>query len=265
MKKTTYVVLILFLLTAICLNAQSSNNLKKDNPLKGLRKAGPEDLDPSKPIMLDPLRMPMYYENMSKVNPEQFMSSMMSGEYVPEPFIDKKGNIKVFILRKASETEKKQIMAMQNGMMEPPMESQSDKSGKVAPSFFVKDINGNNFSLETLKGKIIVINFWFIECKPCVLEIPELNKIVEKFKGKEVVFLGFANNDQLKLQKFLDNNSFSYNIVADSKIVAESYDVMGYPTHIVIDKDSLIRYNATGLGPSSISNLEKMIEKLLYQ
>jgi len=55
-------------------------------------------------------------------------------------------------------------------------------------------MNEKTYSLSSLKGKIFVINFWFLECKPCVIEIPELNKIVEKHKSEEVLFLAFAMN-----------------------------------------------------------------------
>ena len=54
--------------------------------------------------------------------------------------------------------------------------------------FAAVDMNGNSYSLGILKGKVVVINFWFVECKPCVIEMPELNEIVEKYKSEEVVF-----------------------------------------------------------------------------
>jgi thiol-disulfide isomerase/thioredoxin len=87
-------------------------------------------------------------------------------------------------------------------------QNSSDLIGKEAFPFSATDISGNNYSLDELKGKVIVINFWFVECKPCVMEMPELNKLVEKHKNKEVVFLGFANNDKPKIEKFLKTKSF---------------------------------------------------------
>jgi len=270
MKKTILLALLALIFVAVNANAQKNNSKKttktaqKDNPLKGLKKAGPEDMDPNKPVMLDPFSTPIYYENLNRLKPEEFMSAMMSGDYVPEPHIDKKGDIKVIVLRKASEEEKKQMLEMRQEMMDPgQMDTQSDKLGKQAASFSVSDMNANVFSLEALKGKVIVLNFWFIECKPCVMEMPELNKLVEKYKGKDVVFIGFATSEKAKLQKFLSNNKFSYNIIPDSKAVAENYDVKAFPTHIVIDKESVIRHFTVGLGPATVSDLEKVIDAYL--
>jgi len=67
-------------------------------------------------------------------------------------------------------------------------QSQQDQVGSDAPDFSAVDMNGNSYSLGILKGKVVVINFWFVECKPCVIEMPELNEIVEKYKSEEVVF-----------------------------------------------------------------------------
>ncbi len=270
MKKIILLAVLALIFAAANANAQKNSSKKtsktaqKENPLKGLKKAGPEDMDPNKPIMLDPFNTPMYFENLSRLKSEEFMTAMMSGDFVPEPYLDKKGDIKVFVLRKASEEEKKQMLEMRQGMMKTePMDGQSDKLGKQAVEFSVSDIKGKTFSLDELKGKVIVLNFWFIECKPCVMEMPELNKLVEKFKGKEIVFIGFASSDKAKLQKFLSSNKFLYNIIPDSQTVAENYDVRMFPTHIVIDRESLIRYYTVGLGPNIMNDLEKIIEELL--
>ena len=122
------------------------------------------------------------------------MELLMKGTHIPEPYINDKKELKLFVLRPASKEEQEQMKAMQ-GQMTP----KSDLIGKKADPFSVTDINGNTISLESLKGKIVVINFWFVECKPCIMEIPELNKIVDLYKDKEVVFLGFATNEQSKI------------------------------------------------------------------
>jgi len=264
MKKIIWVTVLVLIFIAGNVNAQkkssnkTSKEAQKENPLKGLKKAGPNDINPDKPIMLDPMVTPMYYENLAKVKPEEFMKAMMSGDYVPEPYLNTKGDIKVIILRKASEEEKRQMLEMQQNEMEP---QKNDLLGQEAAKFSVIDIYGKAFSLEELKGKVIVLNFWFVECKPCVSEIPELNKLVEKYKGKEVVFIGFASNDKEKLMKFLNSNSFTYNIIPNTPEISDNYGVKGFPTHVIIDKDSIIRHHS--LGPTTMSNLEKSIEKLL--
>src|SRR6185437_10738112 len=60
--------------------------------------------------------------------------------------------------------------------------------GAPLPDFSFKDINGNAISLQKLKGKPIVINFWFTACVPCIEEMPALNELKDKFKNSDVVF-----------------------------------------------------------------------------
>ena len=230
---------------------------KNTDPLKGLKKAGPDDIDPDKPLMLDGVTIPVYSENLSLIQGSEFMKTMMSGDYIPEPFIDSNKEVKAFVLRKATEEEKKQMFTMQNDMQTP-----KELVGEKALPFVVTDISGNSYSLEKLKGKVIVLNFWFIECKPCIMEIPELNGLVDKYKNKNVVFLGFANNDKLKIENFLKTKPYKYNIIPDSRNIAQVYGVNAFPTHLIIDKNSIISYFVSGLGGTTIEDMDKIIESL---
>ena len=66
--------------------------------------------------------------------------------------------------------------------------------GKEVPFFSFTDINGNKFSSDSLKGKTVVLNFWATWCKPCIKEIPFLNKIADEFSKKRIVFISFCLN-----------------------------------------------------------------------
>jgi len=64
--------------------------------------------------------------------------------------------------------------------------------GKPAPAFSLKDKDGKTFSLETLKGKVIVLNFWATWCPPCRVEIPAFNNAYEKYVAKGVEIVGVS-------------------------------------------------------------------------
>ena len=230
----------------------------KPEIFNGLKKAEEGDLDPSQPMMLNPSETPMYKEDYSLVEESEFMSLMMSGDYIPEPYIDRNKVVRVFVLRKATELEKKQMKKVENQMANP-----SNLVGKKAFNFNVTDIFGNKYSLKELSEKVIVMNFWFVECKPCVAEIPELNKLVEKYSRKDVVFIGFATNNKQGVENFLKKQKFNYHIVPSAKSVADLYEVISFPTHIIIDKNSTISYNVIGLTPTTIEDLDRTIESLL--
>ena len=229
------------------------------NVLKGLKKVSKEEMESGRDIFINPAETPFYREDFTLVKEMDFMRMMMSGNYILEPYQDSLKVIKAFMMRVATEEEKSRMPKM----IGPPTEEQrSILMDQKAFTFSVEDINGNTYTLESLKGKVIVMNFWFIECKPCIMEMPELNDLTEKFKNKDVVFLGFATNNKSKIEAFLKSKTFNYQIIPSSTQVAESYQVRAFPTHVIIDKQSIIRYHTVGLGPNTIQELEENIKKL---
>ncbi len=265
--KTIFCILLLSAFSHLSLSqgtntSQENSNGKVIQALKDLKKAEPGDIDPGKPIMLDPTSIPMYNEDLVLLQGFDFMQAMMSGDFIPEPYIDSTKTIKAFVLRKATMLEKERIQKMQPNMQNTTAEGKA-LIGKGAKPFSATDITGSAYSLEMLKGKVIVMNFWFVECKPCVMEIPELNTLVERYKSKDVVFLGFATNDKPSLENFLTRKPFLYHLIADSREIAHQYDVDAFPTHVIIDRESNIAFYSTGLGPTTLTDLEKTIESLL--
>lgn len=228
--------------------------------LKGLKKATPEDLDPNVQIVINPMQTPVYTDDFKLIKTEDFLQIMSSGEYIPEPYINENKIIKVFVLRKATDTEKIQVKAHKTIF-----KSQKNKMvGQEAPAFSLKDIYGKELSLRELTDKIIVINFWFIECRSCILQMSELNNLVDKYKDKDVVFLGFSVSDKTEINYFLNTHIFKYNIVADCKNLLMTYNVNTFPTNIVIDKNAKITYfESGGSADTSIRNLDKAIEYLI--
>jgi thiol-disulfide isomerase/thioredoxin len=90
-----------------------------------------------------------------------------------------------------------------------PIDILKELQGCDAPDFNVRTIEGEEISFKSLRNNVIVINFWFIGCKPCVEEMPRLNDIVDLYKDKNVVFLSFARDieDDIR-KKFLPKRTF---------------------------------------------------------
>ena len=108
-----------------------------------------------------------------------------------------------------------------------------------------------------------MINFWFLECKPCIIEIPELNEIVEKYKSEEVVFLSFAMNEKPKIESFLKKHAFDCTILPDSGAVIGDYKIKSYPALIILDQNSKITFSTRGLSNSTASEIDEAIEGLI--
>lgn len=110
-----------------------------------------------------------------------------------------------------------------------------------APDFQVKDLDGKIWSLKELRGKTIILNFWFISCAPCIKEIPELNKLVGEYKNKEVIFLGLTYNTSQHVQNFLKKSAFNFTQLPNSGEISKKYNVFYFPTSFVIDKNGIIK------------------------
>lgn len=136
-------------------------------------------------------------------------------------------------------------------------------TNQTIPAFQFTDIKGNTLSSRDLRGKVLVLNFWSITCGPCIKEIPQLNELVDTFKGKEVVFIApaFYSPKDYLLEKFLPKHPFSYNVVEITN--PDDYNVFEYPTHIVTDANHKIIYKSATGNPGTINELINTIRDAL--
>ena len=118
--------------------------------------------------------------------------------------------------------------------------------GKPAKDFELNDIDGKSYSLSALKGKIVVLNFWFVACGGCVMEMPELNKLQQQFADKNVVFLALGLDDATKTKAFLKTHDFHYTLLTNAKAVHADYNVTMCPISMVIDKSGILRFVQVG-------------------
>src|SRR6476620_3589448 len=126
----------------------------------------------------------------------------------------------------------------------------SGYSQQVQPVFAAADIDGNPIDLAALRGKIVVVNLWFVGCPNCMDEIGPLNQLVDEYKDKkDVVFLGLAASPKPVLEKFLERNPFKYTVVPNSQMIILTKfgtpDKNGeinvpFPMHYVIDRSGKI-------------------------
>ena len=137
------------------------------------------------------------------------------------------------------------------------------ETGTPAEDFEVEDLDGNVISLESLKGKVVVLNFWFIGCAPCIKEIPGLNELVASYDESEVVFIAFSLDQAESLNEFLAEHTFDYQIVPEANVQSSSYKVQGYPTHVIIDKQGMLRNTLVGGSADRHKQIKPLIERLL--
>jgi thiol-disulfide isomerase/thioredoxin len=72
--------------------------------------------------------------------------------------------------------------------------------------------DGQTIGQSSTWGKTVVYNFWFTSCKPCVAEVPVLNRLAAAYRSDSVAFIGITFDDKEKIEKFLATHSFDFTI-----------------------------------------------------
>ena len=144
----------------------------------------------------------------------------------------------------------------------PPPVSDKLKPEEAAPVFVKNDLNEKLVNLSEFEGSVVVINFWFTGCKPCVMEIPELNKVVNIYKNKNVKFVAITFDANDVVAKFLKKHPFEYQIIPAAHDIIQSYGVSVFPTHVIIGKDGNIARSIIG-GMNIMEELSNTIDELL--
>ena len=110
------------------------------------------------------------------------------------------------------------------------------------PEFEFTDIDGEKFNNELVQGKTTLIKTWFIKCKACVAEFPELNELVEKYQDRDdILFISLALDSKADLETFLAKEEFKYKVVSDqTELIQEKLKLQQYPTHVLINENGRI-------------------------
>lgn len=138
----------------------------------------------------------------------------------------------------ATTTESKQADAK----AEDSKQAESDKEDKKFPEFSAKTVSGEDISSDVFKeSKLTVVNVWVSWCGPCVQEIPELQKLYESMKDKDVNVIGLAQDagtDLDAVKEIIDKNKVTYqNIVPEGATEDFVMSIMAFPTTFFVDSD----------------------------
>ena len=134
--------------------------------------------------------------------------------------------------------------------------------GKEAPAFTLKDIDGKEFSLSSLKGKYVVLDFWGSWCGWCIKGFPEMKKAYEKHKAK-VEFVGIDCNDtEEKWKEAVADNQLPWIHVRNEgdPDVSTMYAIQGYPTKIIVDPEGKINKVVVGEDPEFYTYLDDLLK-----
>ena len=134
-----------------------------------------------------------------------------------------------------------------------------------ALDFELPTLSGDTITLQDLKGKIVILDFWASWCAACIASFPAFQEVVTKhMSDPNIVFL-FINLDskegeiRSEISDFLIERKYDFEVLLDGKgMVAQSYAISSLPTKIVIDQNGMINFRNTGVKKSK----EEMIDEL---
>lgn len=142
--------------------------------------------------------------------------------------------------------------------------------GKALPAFSLKDIQGKTYNNTSVKGKVLVINFWSTTCGPCLKEMPLLSELVSKYAGKDILFVAPAPESVRQVQPVLSRRKFTYTVLPQGQAFFSALGIEGYPYHFIVSRTGIIEDIYTGSSTNVQTNeaeldnrLTKAIDKAL--
>lgn len=143
--------------------------------------------------------------------------------------------------------------------------------GELAPNFTLKDMKNKDFRLgDHLGNEVIVLSFWMSWCKPCMVEMPQLERLYKKYKSKGLLVVS-VNADEpsglAKAKTIVRQKRLTCPVVFDSstEVTALFNPNKAFPYTILIDKDKKIVYVKTGFSAGDEKILEEKIKELLAE
>jgi len=133
-----------------------------------------------------------------------------------------------------------------------------------APDWTLVSLNDETLKLSDLKGSLVLIDFFYKSCYPCMLALPALQDLHEQYYDKGLRVIGinpYDTKEKNDIDVFLKNRGITYTVLLDGKDVANEYHVSSYPTIYIIDKEGKILHTQVGYG----AGLEKEFEKIITQ
>jgi peroxiredoxin/cytochrome c-type biogenesis protein CcmH/NrfG len=133
-----------------------------------------------------------------------------------------------------------------------------------APDFSITTSDGEYISLDDLKGKVVLLDFWGTWCGPCVASLPALRALYKKYsKDSAFVMLGISVRDEEEnWRAFIAKEKMVWPQYRDeSHKVQRVFAVNKFPTYIVLDHEGIIRYRASGMGFEREAALSEAINK----
>jgi len=135
----------------------------------------------------------------------------------------------------------------------------------IAPDFTLSTLSGSEVTLSQLQGKPVILNFWYIGCAPCVIEMPYLNAASRDYSDEVTMITINVQDSPDNIKEFFTGTEQYFIVAMDlDKQAGSAYGIRFVPTTFLIDSNGIIRYMKIGAF-SDEDSLRKSIDKLLEE
>jgi peroxiredoxin len=150
-----------------------------------------------------------------------------------------------------------------SGPVQADLKPENDR--KIAPDFTLQDASGREVKLSSLKGKVVLVNFWATWCEGCQVEIPWLVEFQKKYQGRGLVVIGVSMDEDgwKSVKPWLKEKKVNYPVVIGSDELGKQYGLEGMPLTALIDRDGRIAAVHPGLVNKDAT--DQQIRALLQQ
>lgn len=138
--------------------------------------------------------------------------------------------------------------------------------GTPAPEWSLPTLAGDTVHLADLKGKVVLVDFFYKSCAPCCAALPTLQSFHEKYKDRGLVVVGIDPYDDPakdEMSKFLAKRGITYTVLFSNRELSATYRIYGFPTLFFIDREGKIVKIHTGFSKDMGTELEEQLLKML--
>lgn len=120
--------------------------------------------------------------------------------------------------------------------------ARSEWAGKTAPDFVLSDLDGHEVDSSSMRGMVVVLDFWATWCGPCKKELPIIEKVAEDYKSQGVQFWGVSLDEEPTIVKkwMVDNQTKLRTMIDPETKTVDQYQVQGIPAVVVIDRSGKV-------------------------